>query len=97
MEVLAATAIRYDSTGRQSALKVGRIDTSTDAWLIEPTPIPAAEVIELLLSGARILTIFDTPDARVTGPELVVHGGGDKVIAQGPPVNGRMVGDLPRF
>lgn len=97
MEVLAANAIRYDSTGKQAAFRIGRIETATSTWLTVPGPVPAAEVLDMLLGGEPIQMLFETLKGPVAGPLLTVNGKGDKVIAAGEPLQGRLVGDLPRF
>jgi hypothetical protein len=99
MEMLAVTAVRVRN-GRQEAFMLGRVNTATNRWIADPKPLETLEVVDLLLSGDKIGTIFATAGGTVAGPMLRVHthdDGVETVTADGEPIEGRRVEDLPRF
>jgi hypothetical protein len=99
MEMLAVTAMRVRN-GRQEAFMLGRVNTATNRWIADPKPLETFEVVDLLLSGDKIGTIFATAAGTVPGPMLRVHTldeGEETVTTEGEPVDGRRVEDLPRF
>jgi hypothetical protein len=99
MEMLAVTAVRLRG-GRQQAFMLGRVNTDTNRWVADPKPLETSEVVDLLLSGDKIGTIFPTDGETVPGPMLRVHtfdNGVETVTTDGEPVDGRRVEDLPRF
>jgi hypothetical protein len=99
MEMLAVTAMRVRN-GRQEAFMLGRVNTATNRWIADPKPLEATELVDLLLSGDKIGTIFATDGGTVAGPMLCVHtyeDGTETVTADGEPSEGRRVEDLPRF
>ena len=92
------TAVRLE--GRQVVeVMMGMIDPSLEYWDLRPAPTRVVEVVDRLVEGDTVVTLFPTERGTLRmGPEVMVD-----VLPQGAETlalaedDGRHITDLPRF
>lgn len=91
------TAVRY--AGRQVVeAMMGLMDPLRRRWESRPAPARVTEVVDRLVEGDSIVSVFPGEDGIEAGSEVLVDllpGGTETLVAEGPP--GRRLEDLPRF
>lgn len=93
------TALRYAGAQLVEAM-MGLIDTAQTHWDLRPTPARLCEVVDRLVEGDTIISLF--PDERgglAPGPEVKVDvlPEGTETLALADEAPGRRLRDLPRF
>ena len=97
--VYAITALRYNGSQVTDAL-MGMVDSRLERWDLPPTPTRLVEVVDRLVEGDTILTLFRDEQGRLqVGPQVKVDvlPEGTETLALAEEVPGRRLGDLPRF
>lgn len=93
------TAVRLE--GRQVAeVMMGMIDPSLTHWDLRPAPTRLVEVVDRLVEGDTVVTLFPTERGTLQiGPEVQVDvlPGGTESLAVAEDRPGRRLTDLPRF
>jgi hypothetical protein len=93
------TALRYAGSQIVEAM-MGLIDVSQLRWDLGPAPTRVSEVVDHLVEGDTIISLFpDDAGGLAPGPEVKVdvlaEGTETLALAEEPP--GRTLEDLPRF
>lgn len=96
--VYGITAVRVE--GNQVAeVMMGMIDPGLEHWDLRPAPTRLVEVVDRLVEGDTVVTLFPTESGRLQlGPEVqvdVLPNGAETLAAEEEP--GRRLQDLPRF
>jgi hypothetical protein len=93
------TAVRLE--GNQVAeVMMGMIDPSLEHWDLRPAPTRLVEVVDRLVEGDTIVTLFPTERGTLRmGPEVQVDvlPGGAETLAAAEDRPGQRLQDLPRF
>jgi len=97
--VYGITALRYAGAQLVEAM-MGLIDSAQASWDLRPTPARLSEVVDRLVEGDTIISLFPDDMGRLQpGPEVKVdvlpEGTETLALAEEPP--GRSLRDLPRF
>jgi hypothetical protein len=97
--VYGITAVRLEG-GHVAQVMMGMIDASLQAWELRPAPTRLVEVVDLLVEGDTVVTLFPTERGTLQmGPQVAVdvlpEGTETLVVAEERP--GRRLLDLPRF
>jgi hypothetical protein len=102
MAVHAITAVRMDgSSQRVTHVLWGQVSVSGEQFEVAPHAAPVIEVIDALVKGDTVVTVFPLDGQRVAGPEVrhVVDEAGregiEMVVAGSDAV--RTLADLPRL
>lgn len=93
------TAVRYAGTQIVEAM-MGLIDASQARWDLRPTPARLTEVVDRLVEGDTVISMFpDDTGGLQPGPEVKVDvlPEGTETLALVEERPGRSIGDLPRF
>ena len=97
--VYGITALRFD--GAQIAeVMMGMIDPGLERWELRPSPTRLVEVVDRLVEGDRVYTLFPGESGRLhVGPEVKVDvlPEGTETLAVAEDRPGCSLGDLPRF
>jgi hypothetical protein len=92
------TALRYAGAQIVEAM-MGLIDSTQSRWDLRPAPTRLAEVVDRLVEGDTVISLFPADGRLEPGPEVkvdVLPGGAETLaLAEEPP--GRSLRDLPRF
>lgn len=92
------TALRYAGSNIVEAM-MGLIDMTQRRWDLRPTPASVTEVVDRLVEGDTVISVFPGDDGFEPGPEVKVdvlpEGTETLVLAEDAP--GRRLQDLPRF
>jgi hypothetical protein len=93
------TAVRLEGS-QVAEVMMGMVDPSLDHWDLRPAPTRLVEVVDRLVEGDTVVTLFPTERGTLQmGPEVKVdvlpEGTETLVAAQEQP--GRRLTDLPRF
>ncbi|MBE7941721.1 MULTISPECIES: hypothetical protein [Ramlibacter] len=91
------TAVRYAGVQVVEAM-MGLFDPLRRRWDSRPAPARVNEVVDRLVEGDSVVSVFPGDDGMEPGPEVQVDllpGGTETLVAEGPP--GRRLEDLPRF
>jgi hypothetical protein len=97
--VYAITALRYSGPQVSDAL-MGLVDPTLERWDLPPTPTRLVEVVDRLVEGDTIVTLFRDEQGRLqVGPQVKVDvlPEGTETLALAEDVAGRRLADLPRF
>lgn len=99
MERSVVTAVRYFPNGTQDSFMMGLVDTVANAWVVHPTAVPVIDVVDLLMAGSVVISLFPTPMGLTPGPLLRVAtlAGGVENVSMQEVIPGRSVADLPAF
>lgn len=102
MAVHAITAVRMDENSqRVTHVLWGQVSVSGEQFEVAPHASPVVEVIDVLVKGDTVVTVFPLDGQRVAGPEVrrVVDAAGregiEMVVADSDV--GRTLADLPRL
>jgi hypothetical protein len=93
------TAIRMEGA-QVSEVMMGMIDPSLEHWDLRPAPTRVVEVVDRLVEGDTIVTLFLTERGSLQmGPQVQVdvQPEGTETLAAGDETTGRRLTDLPRF
>lgn len=93
------TAVRYLGSQMVGAM-MGLIDSAHERWDLRPSPTRIVEVIDRMVEGDRVISMF--PDAQgglAPGPEVKVGllPEGTETLTIDEEAPGRSLRDLPRF
>ena len=93
------TAVRLEGS-QVSEVMMGMIDPSLDHWDLRPAPTRLVEVVDRLVEGDTIVTLFPTERGTLQmGPQVKVDvlTEGTETLAAAEDQPGRRLADLPRF
>ncbi len=93
------TALRYAGAQIVEAM-MGLIDSTQSRWDLRPTPTRLAEVVDRLVEGDTVISLFpDDAGGLEPGPEVKVDVLADstETLALEGEAPGRTLRDLPRF
>lgn len=93
------TALRYAGSQVVEAM-MGLIDKAHERWDLRPTPTRIVEVIDRMVEGDTVVSMFPDDEGRLApGPEVKVDllPGGTETLALAEEAPGRSLDDLPRF
>jgi hypothetical protein len=93
------TALRY-AGGQIMEAMMGLIDPSQANWDLRPTPTRLTEVVDRLVEGDTVISLFpDDAGNLEPGPEVKVDvlPEGVETLALADEAPGRSIADLPRF
>jgi hypothetical protein len=93
------TALRYAGSQIVEAM-MGLIDASQAKWDLRPTPTRLTEVVDRLVEGDTVISMFPDDSGRLQpGPEVKVDvlPEGTETLALAEEAPGRSIRDLPRF
>ena len=97
--VYGVTAVRLEG-GQVTQVMMGMIDPSLEHWDLRPAPTRLVEVVDRLVEGDTVVTLFPTESGRLQlGPEVQVDvlPNGMETLALAEERPGRRLVDLPRF
>lgn len=97
--VYGITALRYAGSQVVEAM-MGLVDTSLDRWDLGPTPTRLVDVVDRLVEGDTVISLFqDESGGLHPGPQVQVDvlPGGTETLALAEDPAGRKLQDLPRF
>jgi hypothetical protein len=93
------TALRYAGAQVVEAM-MGLIDDNQSSWDLRPTPTRVNEVVDRLVEGDTVISLFPDDEGRLeAGPIVLVDvlPEGTETIALAEEAPGRRLRDLPRF
>ncbi len=93
------TAVRYAGAQVVEAM-MGLIDRSQRRWDLRPAPTRVTEVVDRLVEGDTVISLFADEDGSLQpGPEVKVDvlPEGTETLALADDKPGRSLKDLPRF
>jgi hypothetical protein len=93
------TALRYANTQIVEAM-MGLMDASRARWDLRPSPTRLNEVVDRLVEGDTVITLFPDESGELQpGPQVMVDVLPDstETLALAEEAPGRRLGDLPRF
>lgn len=101
MTHFAVTAARFDGD-KLTALKMGELEPGDNfpAWRSPPAEVLPHEVVDRLMGGDTVTTIYQIDGHRVAGPtlrRLELADGVETVQLASPGLEGRTLRDLPTF
>ena len=97
--VYGITAVRLEGD-QVSEVMMGMIDRSLEHWDLRPAPTRLVEVVDRLVEGDTVVTLFPSESGRMQlGPEVqvAVLRNGTETLALAEEQPGRRLADLPRF
>jgi hypothetical protein len=93
------TAVRMEGA-QITEVMMGMIDPSLDHWDLRPAPTRLVEVVDRLVEGDTIVTLFPTERGTLQmGPQVkvAVLPEGTETLAPAQEMAGRRITDLPRY
>jgi hypothetical protein len=93
------TAVRMEGS-QVCEVMMGMIDPSLEHWDLRPAPTRLVEVVDRLVEGDRVVTLFPTECGTLQlGPQVKVDvlPEGTETLAAAEEQPGRRLRDLPRF
>lgn len=93
------TAVRFAGSQVVEAM-MGLIDSSHESWDLRPAPTRVTEVVDRLVEGDRVISLFPDGEGHLrAGPEVKVDvlAEGVETLALADESSGRSLRDLPRF
>lgn len=93
------TAVRMEGS-QVAEVMMGMIDPSLEHWDLRPAPTRLVEVVDRLVEGDTIVTLFPTERGTLQmGPQVKVDvlPEGTETLAAAEDRPGRKLSDLPRF
>ena len=93
------TAVRMEGT-QVSEVMMGMMDPSLEHWDLRPSPTRLVEVVDRLVEGDTVVTLFPTERGTLQmGPQVKVDvlPEGTETLAPAEERPGRRLSDLPRF
>ena len=101
MALYGITAVRLDLEERVTHVQWGRIGAPHNTWATPPAEATVDQVIDALVAGDEVVTIFPSMEGTVPGPRVcvVVYENGMESIDLEPPGDllGQTLQDLPTF
>jgi hypothetical protein len=97
--VYGITAVRMED-GHVSWVMMGMIAPDLEHWDLRPAPTRLVEVVDRLVEGDTVVTLFPTERGTLQlGPQVTVDllPGGIESLASAEDRPGRRLTDLPRF
>ena len=97
--VYGITAVRMEN-GHLEEVMMGMIAPSLEHWDLRPAPTRLVEVVDLLVEGDTVVTLFPTERGTLQlGPQVTVDvlPEGTETLATAEDRPGRRLTDLPRF
>ena len=97
--VYGITAVRMEG-GQVAEVMMGMIDRSLEHWDHRPAPVRLVEVVDRLVEGDTVVTLFPTERGTLQlGPQVKVDvlPEGTETLALDDDRPGRRLDDLPRF
>jgi hypothetical protein len=97
--VYAITALRYSGNSITDAM-MGLVDAQLEQWDAPPAPTRLVDVVDLLVEGDTVITLFQDEQGRLrAGPQVKVDvlPEGTETLALADESPGRRLADLPRF
>ncbi|MCG2594203.1 hypothetical protein LZ009_15580 [Ramlibacter sp. XY19] len=97
--VYGITAVRVEN-GEVSWVMMGMIAPSLEHWDLRPAPTRLVEVVDRLVEGDTVVTLFPTERGTLQlGSQVTVDllPGGIETLAASEDRPGRRITDLPRF
>ena len=97
--VYGITAVRMDGD-HLAEVMMGMIDPSLEHWDLRPAPTRVVEVVDRLVEGDTVVTLFATERGTLQlGPQVKVDvlPEGTETLALAEDAPGRRLNDLPRF
>ncbi|MDB5861169.1 MAG: hypothetical protein JWQ76_4858 [Ramlibacter sp.] len=97
--VYGITAVRMED-GHLSEVMMGMIAPNLEHWDLRPAPTRLVEVVDLLVEGDTVVTLFPTECGTLQlGSQVTVDvlPGGTETLAAAEDRPGRFLTDLPRF
>ena len=97
--VYGITAVRMEH-GHLSEVMMGMIAPDLEHWDLRPAPTRLVEVVDLLVEGDTVVTLFPTESGSLQlGPQITVDvlPEGTETLATEVDRPGRRLSDLPRF
>ena len=97
--IYGITAVRLEN-GSLSEVMMGMIAPSLEHWDLRPAPTRLVEVVDLLVEGDTVVTLFPTERGTLQlGPQVTVDvlPEGTETLATADERPGRRLTDLPRF
>lgn len=97
--VYGITALRYAGSQIVEAM-MGLVDSSLARWDLRPAPTRLVEVVDRLVEGDTVITLFPDEDGELhPGPQVKVDvlPEGTETLALTEEQPGRRLNDLPRF
>ncbi|VVE49829.1 hypothetical protein PTE30175_04521 [Pandoraea terrae] len=71
MSVFAINGVRLnDDTGRVTHVRWARVDTDTNTWAAEPAVDPVIDVVEVIMGGDHVFTVFRDGANTIPGPRV---------------------------
>ena len=93
------TAVRYDG-GQIAEVLMGLFDKAQEHWDLRPAPTRLVEVVDRLVEGDTVVTLFPTERGSLRlGPQVKVDvlPEGTETLALAEDRPGEHLADLPRF
>src|SRR5437868_7778531 len=93
------TAVRVEDS-QITEVMMGMIDPSLEHWDLRPAPTRLVEVVDRLVEGDTIVTLFPTERGTLqmgTQVKVAVLSEGTETLAPAQEMPGRRITDLPRF
>lgn len=97
--VYGITAVRMEG-GQLAEVMMGMIDPSLEHWDLRPAPTRVVEVVDRLVEGDTVVTLFATERGTLRlGPQVKVDvlPEGTETLAAAEEQPGQRLLDLPRF
>jgi hypothetical protein len=97
--VYGITALRYAGSQIVEAM-MGLVDSSLEHWDLRPAPTRLVEVVDRLVEGDTVITLFPDETGELhPGPQVKVDvlSEGTETLALAEEAPGRRLNDLPRF
>ena len=97
--VYGITALRYAGNQIVEAM-MGLVDSNLDRWDLGPTPTRLVDVVDRLVEGDTVISMFPDDDGGLEpGPQVKVDvlAEGTETLALAEEEPGKRLADLPRF
>jgi hypothetical protein len=99
--IRVVNGVRYSNDGsRLTHVRWGIVDTDRNEWIVEPAEAEVVEVVDALMSGNEVWTIYTVQGRTVPGPRLRTVGDSEDtegIETHPDPNDHRTLRDLPAF
>ncbi|WP_372526603.1 phosphatidylserine/phosphatidylglycerophosphate/cardiolipin synthase [Piscinibacter sp.] len=100
-KISVVNGVRFSDDGtRPTHVRWGIVDTDRNEWITGPAEAEVIEVIDALMGGNEVWTIYTVGSQTVPGPRLRTVGDSEEtegVETHPGPDDHRTLRDLPRF
>jgi len=100
-KIRVVNGVRYsDDDSRVTHVRWGTVDTDRNEWIKGPEEAEVVDVVDALMAGHEVWTIYTEQGRTVSGPRLRTVGDSEEAegIETHPgPNDHRTLRDLPRF